>query len=1046
MAETTERLLLQVDAATELLRRNLIDAEQPLDRFERRAAKMSDNVDRSIADMGKRFGAFAELAEDASKRAQRSFEASFSDIQKLAAKAIQGPTATGGLNVGAADAKAAAAAAQRQALATRLIADAAERAAQGEGVLTEQTRLYVQAARAAAIEADRNAQSLTREAGALERLEIELLQAGAGSHVFANGQSRVVVQSGAVRAAMQGAAYQVQDTFTQLSMGGNLLQVVAIQGGQLAGQFANIEGKAGTLARFMIGPAGLALTGILLILGPLTKGMLDFGDAVDDAVTKLKDDAKESETTARAKERFKTTLEGVTQAIRDQAKALDDAAAAERTSAERANIAAKQHAQEALDIRKKTAARLADAIAARDGFSPTTGGASTVALAQAGEAARVVQLQDQLKAADAEVAKAQVNLNLTRVDLAAEQAAVAVDPVRSVTKLYDDRIKALKDQQREEAKLGRIVGNESRKRLIALEQEKKKAVEAAQARVNAARRTNTANRQFGREVDVAGATAIIESIGGHVTSGLRSTARQAQLYADAQAGRHIGPVARPGTSAHERGGAIDVRYGRGISVASIRKAFLDAGVSLRKILNEPTQGVYHVEFGKAGPSASAIAKREDAARKKVLRDDTAYNEDVLRARRKLIDASSRSAISEEQRASLLRDEINAEADTEKTKVANRLKAGEINVAQAVRLDAINEAARQQRLENVDADRAHRIIGQRYDAQERSLSADLANLRIRQDLAITDRERKKIALDILETEQKLRRQALEKIRDTSDDPVAVQNAKDDLKRLPTIERGERDVEERRSAGPLDQYRERLHAATDDMNAALEQVKANGLESLESGLVGIISGTESVGSAFKKMAQSIIADLARIVVQKAILGALPGVGKFLGYADGGPLGGVPGRADGGSLGGLIRGPGNGRSDSILALLSGPGGGAVRLSNREFIMNERAVNFYGPETLAALNARQLPRFADGGMLSRPQLPSLRTPRLPNFAGADGRRNRVDVTAKVDVEASPLLLASVQQTAVQTVGAAAEPIMAGSEARVMRSLRRPSLPGAPG
>lgn len=1234
MAETTERLLLQVEAATELLRRQLLEGEQPIDRFERRAEKMAQNVDRSIGNMGNRFGAFADLADDAAKRAQRSFEASFSQVQRIAAQAIKGPTVDGRANLGAEDIRAGAQAAQEQARSFQLIEQAAERAARAQGDTSEATRLFLQATRASRIEAEQKAAALAAEAGALERVQIELMQSADAVEHFVTRHQRVaeaaaqeqqlaasaaaaaraerelasqadmlrasidpmylaqakfdqemtraetLLRAGAIsqreyatatdmaraalnaqatqlsgsavaiaraaaaqealisevmqlrgaldpmymaqlrfdqeldraqrllsagaittreyaaaiqlarnnlyshaaglpgaaaaqnqlteaqrramavtmsnRMAMQGLSYQAQDTFTQLSMGANVFQVVAIQGAQAAGQLTFLQGEAGSanakiraFANFMLGPWGLAITAGLLVVGALTKNMHLFSDEVDNAVAKLKRDAHESDVSAQAKERFKTTLEGVTQAIRDQIKALDDAAEAERTSAERANIAAKQHAQEALDIRNKTAARLADAVAARQALDDSQFANTDPRAAAVARRARdqdVASLQAAAAAAQAEVQKAQTALNLTRVDLAAEQAAIAIDPVRTVTKLYDDRIKALKDQQREEAKLGRVVGDETRKRLIALEQEKKKAVEAAQARVNASRRTSTANRQFGREVDVAGATAIIQSIGGHVTSGLRSTARQAQLYADAQAGRHIGPVARPGTSAHERGNAIDVRYGPGISVATIRKAFADAGVSLRKVLNEPTQRVYHVEFGKAGPSATSVARREDAARKKVLRDDTAYNEDVLRARRKLIDASSRSAISEEQRASLLRDEINAEADTEKTKVANRLKAGEINSAQALRLNAVNEAVRQQRLENVDADRARSVIGQRYDAQERSLSFDLANLRLRQDLAVTDAQRRKIALDILEIEQKLRRQALEKIRDTSDDPVAVQNARDDLKRLPAIERGEREVEARRSAGPLNQYRERLHAATDDMNAALEKVKANGLESLENGLVGIISGTESVGSAFKKMAQSIIADIARIVVQKAILGALPGVGKFLGYADGGPLAGVPGRADGGSLGGLIRGPGNGRSDSILALLSGPGGGAVRLSNREFIMNERAVDFYGAETLAALNARQLPRFADGGMLSRPQLPSLRAPRLPSYAGADGRRNRVDVRSKVEVEASPLLLASVQQTAVQTVGAAAEPIMAGSEARTIRRLRRADLPGGAG
>src|SRR3546814_3044128 len=73
-----------------------------------------------------------------------------------------------------ADAKAAAVAAQQQALAIGLIADAAERAAAGEGGLTNETRLYLQAARAARIEAEQHAVTLAKEAGAVERLEFAL--------------------------------------------------------------------------------------------------------------------------------------------------------------------------------------------------------------------------------------------------------------------------------------------------------------------------------------------------------------------------------------------------------------------------------------------------------------------------------------------------------------------------------------------------------------------------------------------------------------------------------------------------------------------------------------------------------------------------------------------------------------------------------------------------------------------------------------------------------------------------------------------------------
>lgn len=1230
MAETTERLLLQVDAATELLRRHLAEGEQPLDRFERRAASMADNVDRKIGGMGSRFGAFADLADDAAKRAQRSFEASFSQVQRIASQAIKGPTIDGRANLGAEDIRAGAAAAQEQARSFLLIEQAAERAAHATRDESEATRLFIQATRASRIEAEQKAAALAAEAGALERVQIELMQSAEATEHFVTRHQRVaeaaaeqqrlaasaaaaaraerelaahadllrasidpmylaqqrfdqemtraetllragaisqreyatatemargalnaqavqlsgsaaaaarmlaaeqtltaevhqlrgaldpmyaaqqrfdqeldraerLLRAGAVtareyagaiqlarnnlyeharglptaaaatqrmteeqrramaamvgnRMAMQGLSYQAQDVFTQMSMGANVFQVIAIQGAQAAGQLAYLQGAAGSLqarvrsfANFMLGPWGLAITAALLVVGSLTKGMHFFSDETEEAVKKLTKEARQTEITVAAKERFTHTLAGVTAAIREQAAALDEAAAAERSSAERANIAAKQHAQEALDIRRKTAARLADAIAARDGFSLTAGGTSTVSVQQAAEAARVVDLQKQLGQAEAAVEKAQANLNRTRVDLAAEQAGIAIDPVRRVTKLYDDRIKALKDQQREEARLGRQIGAESKRRLVELEQQKKAAVAAAQARENASTRSSTANRQTGREVDIAGATAIVEGIGGRVTSGLRSAERQAQLYADAQAGRHAGPVARPGHSAHERGQAIDVAYGPGISAGSIRKAFAEAGVSLRKLLNEPAQRIYHVEFGRAGPSPAAEARKEETARRQALRDDSAYNEDVLRARRKLLDASARSAIGEEERASLIRDEVNAEADTERTRLGNRLAAGEITVAQALRLGAINEATRQQRLENIDVDRARAIVERRFDAQEQSLSAELARLRLQEDLATTDADRRRIAQQILEIEQTLRRQALERVRDTSDDPHAVQRARDQLGDLPAIERLEQQQQDRRSAGAMEAYRERLKAATTDMRASLEEVAVRGFGQMED------AGSRAAASAVTNLLRikgvagevvgSIIRDLARLAVQKAIVAAVGGI--IPGFADGGSLGRVPGFADGGAPGGQIRGPGTGRSDSVLALLRGPGGGAVRLSNREFIISERAVDFYGADTFAALNARRLPKFADGGSLGAPRLPVLHTPRLPDYAGAGGRRDRVEVDVNARVEAGPMLQVEMQQTAVRTVGAAAEPIMAGAQARTMRRMQRPGLPG---
>ncbi|MEK9211716.1 hypothetical protein [Sphingomonas sp. 2378] len=1231
MADTTERLLLQVDAATELLRRHLTEAEQPLDRFERRADRMADNVDRSIGRMGSKFGAFASLADDAAKRAQASFEGSFSQVQRIAAQAIKGPTVDGRVNLGVDDLRAQAAEAQNRARSFELIVAAAQRTSAAVGDTTQATRLFIQASNASRIEAERQAQTLLAEAGALERVQIELMQSAEAAEHFVGRHQRIaeaaaeterlaqaealaartarelasqadvlraaldpmyvaqkrfdeelhraealyaagtisvreyqaaqdlaratlqahaaqvsgatererqhalaiadsvqqerqlalavqqvrgaldpmyvaqlrfdqemdraddLFRRGAItmreyaqaqqlarnnlaahaqmvagpsaqaqqlaigqinrnRIAMQGLGYQAQDTFTQLSMNANLFQVIAIQGAQAAGQMTMMTGKAQAFGNFMLGPWGLAITGGMLVLGALTKNMDLFGTKTEEAVDKLRKDAEETRNTDRAKHQFAVTLDGVRAAIDAQNKALKDSADSERDATERANIAAKVEAERALRIRETTAARLADAVAAKQAlddseFANTDPRAAAVA--KRDRQSQVDFLTGKLKEANDALAQAQVNLNLTRVDLAAEQAQIAIDPVRAVTKLYDDRIKVLKDQQREEANLGRQIGAESKRRLEALEAEKRKAIETAQARVNAERRSGSGNRQFGRDIDEAGARSIIASIGGRVTSGTRTRAQQERIFADAQAGRHAGPVARPGTSAHERGQALDVAYGPGISVASIRKAFEDAGVRLRKILNEPEQRVYHVEWGTAprrGPSAETMQRREDAARRAILADDSAFTQDFLGARKRLLDATGRSAASEEQREALLREEINAEADAQRTRTGNRLQSGDLTVAQALQLHAVNEATRQQRLANVDADKARRLIEQRYDSVADAQSSSLEVLRIQQDSAVTERDRQRIGREILELEQQLRRQALERVAATSDDPRAVQRARDGLARLPQIEAAENGRFEQQTAGPLDQYRRRVMEVSKDTRTALESIAVQGFGRLEdegsratAQAVADLLGLKGVAA---DVVGSVIQDLARLAIQKAIVASIGG--SFFGFADGGRPIDAPGFADGGSPGGLIRGPGGGRSDSILALLAG-GKGAIRVSNREFIVNAAATREWLPE-LAAINSGRLRKFADGGAagLSTPSLPSLREPR-PNMARLrSGARDRVDVQVRTRVEPSPLLMAQVEETTIRTVAASADPIAARASDATMRRLSRPRLPGA--
>lgn len=83
-------------------------------------------------------------------------------------------------------------------------------------------------------------------------------------------------------------------------------------------------------------------------------------------------------------------------------------------------------------------------------------------------------------------------------------------------------------------------------------------------------------------------------------------------------------------------------------------------------------------------------------------------------------------------------------------------------------------------------------------------------------------------------------------------------------------------------------------------------------------------------------------------------------------------LPGYASGG----IIRGPGSGTSDSILA----------RLSNGEGVIRNRAVSYYGENLIHRINSLQLPKFANGGIVGGSK--SAGTPVVLDF-GKLGRYN---------------------------------------------------------
>ena len=285
--------------------------------------------------------------------------------------------------------------------------------------------------------------------------------------------------------AFAAAAPQIQDLFTQISMGGNPVNALVVQGGQLAGQLQYAGGKAQAFANVLMGPVGIAFQVSLLLLSPLLGKMLDFSNATDDAIDKLKKDAKETEITRVAKERFAKTAEGVAAAIRDGTAATLEGIKADKSSAEQANINAKNNLAEEIAIRRKTLAKLADAKAAAGemlGDDPGIG-------AQIGRDLRVSQLEKDLKEQSELIKKAEARVQETRIALATDAAGRMVDPMVRIKKRYDDQAAAARNAARAAVKGGQDVTAALTVQLAAIERNRAAAVKAEQDKQKALNQT-----------------------------------------------------------------------------------------------------------------------------------------------------------------------------------------------------------------------------------------------------------------------------------------------------------------------------------------------------------------------------------------------------------------------------------------------------------------------------------------------------------------------------------------------------------------------------
>lgn len=432
----------------------------------------------------------------------------------------------------------------------------------------------------------------------------------------------------AQRVAMVQAGQQMQDMAIQFQMGTKASTILAQQLPQLGFAFSGLAGNSnkaldrlGQFGTFIAGPWGAALTIGLVALGPLIDRILQSGEEAEKA-------SKRHRTMSEVLMDEKASIKEVTDALEEYSRAQQKA-----TEVDILSIKTRAEA---------IASKLKDAIATRELIKAELERAEGTTRRGAQSESQDVIRNASFARADSLRQQAQDNQALIdKLNVAA--FSVRNETARYVADLESDPEKKIKEgfaiQRRQVQGLAEDY-SVVEKRLKDINRQEKAALDALR-KTTSERREGASSGLYGREIGMAEARSIAASAGFRVNSGTRPTwirdekpggpSSQERLYNKwiAEGRPKDNPTAPPGTSAHESSNALDIQFGKGITAASIKKAYADEGVRLTKILKE--RGHFHIEWSTKGADkvereAEQLAAFGKEAAERIMRINEAFDE------------------------------------------------------------------------------------------------------------------------------------------------------------------------------------------------------------------------------------------------------------------------------------------------------------------------------------------------------------------------------------------------------------------------------------
>lgn len=729
--------------------------------------------------------------------------------------------------------------------------------------------------------------------------------AGVGAQ-FERGMRSATAVSGSYRAGMQQLGFQINDVASQLAMGTRATTIFAQQSGQFIQAIQMMSGGTSRFAAFMDTGWGIALSSAAVVLAPLIARLFDTRTELQKATDELTENARKAEITRQAHEAFGRTIPGVIQQIRSETEALEAQNHALRNNAQemlersrqrQANLQA-EHNLSMLALRqaeRERAALTAEAERAAPGTPEETQVRGRLEQIQA----RIRELNQTIADLRNGLALAQREAIEAEIAVQRRRAEALADPIAAINQRYDDMAAAAERAAEGNRQLRAALDQT----LASIERQRRAALEAARATTGTLVRpvTGAVMSQFGADrsgvplngrriagrrhegVDLRGdrGAPVVAPEGGTATvrnapgglglyveiradSGARDllahlSAANIQSGQRVEAGQLVGLVGNSGNAA---GGPPHLHWQRQVN-----------GRWVDPMRSVGSSGAAQ-EAQAAAREAAQLAERRQRDEEQFQAQMAGLNTDILNARRRQVQtedeaaADDIAAIRAEQaeRDQQIRAEAAARTRRDQSQaVAANIEAGLLlarsqELAQA-KIDARN-ALRQQRLDE-----------QRIEIAQRDLNDQESVLQARSQLARTAVERRDIELRLLALQHQEELLAIEKQR-AQQGLTAAQRAQLDRQEAAANERyalGQQSVI-RSTMGPLESFMSGLPQTAEQVREALQSIAVDGLQAISDGLVAVITGARKMGDVFRNVVTSIISDLLRIQLQRAIIGPL------------------------------------------------------------------------------------------------------------------------------------------------------------------------------